>query len=439
MVSIQLSVVLLLIVLNGIFAMAEAAMLASRQARLQHAADSGSAGALCALELARQPGRFLATVQIGITVISVLASAVGSVTLGERLAAELESVGIIGQYAHPLSIAIVVVAISYVTLVLGELVPKRIAISRPEAIAAGFARFMRGFAKAAGPLEWVLSTSTDLVLRLVPIKPRPEGVTEEEITVMLREGTAAGRFHAIETAIVQMAFRLGDRRVAGLMTPRTQVEWIDLTDPVEEQRRRVAISNYSRFPVVEGNTSHVLGVVQVKDIAGQVLTDKPFDVRAIVRRPLYVPNTLTALRALEILKKSGEPMALVVDEYGAFEGVVTLHDILQSLVGDIADPGSGEDAPVVKRQDGSWLVDGMVPIDEVKDLTGIVSLPGEDAGDFHTLGGFLMAQMNRIPSVADHIMVKGFRFEVMDMDGRRVDRVLVVPPKRHRARAEAKS
>ena len=440
MLSLQLSVVLLLIVLNGIFAMAEAAMLASRQARLQHAADSGRAGARAALELAREPGRFLSTVQIGITVISVLASAVGSVTLGDRLATELERVpGFVGEYAHPISIAAVVAAISYVSLVLGELVPKRIAISRPEAIAAGFARFMRGFAKAAGPLEWLLSASTNLVLRLVPIKPHPEGVTEEEITVMLREGTAAGRFHAIETAIVQMAFRLGDRRVAGLMTPRTQVEWIDLTDPVEEQRRRVAISDYSRFPVVEGNTSHVLGVVQVKDVLGQVLADKPFDVRAIVRRPLYVPNTLTALRALEILKKNGEPMALVVDEYGAFEGVVTLHDILQALVGDIAEPGGGEDAPVVKRQDGSWLVDGMVQIDEVKDLTGLASLPGQDTGEFHTLGGFLMAQMNRIPSVADHVMLDGFRFEVVAMDGRRVDRVLVVPPKRHRARAEAKS
>ncbi len=191
--------------------------------------------------------------------------------------------------------------------------------------------------------------------------------------------------------------------------------------------------------MVEGSTAHVLGVVQVKDLLGQVFADKPFDVRAAVRRPLYVPSTLTALRALEIFKKSGEPMALVVDEYGAFEGVVTLHDILQALVGDIAEPGGPGDAPVVKREDGSWLVDGMVPIDEVKDLTGLNSLPGEETGDFHTLGGFLMAQMNRIPSVADHITVKGFRFEVMDMDGRRVDRVLVVPPKRHRARAEAKS
>jgi len=440
MLSLQIAFVLLLILLNGIFAMAEAAMLASRRARLQHAANSGNAGARAALELSREPVRFLSTVQIGITVISVLASAYGSVTLGDRLAAALERVpGFIGDYAHAIAIAVVVLGISYVSLVLGELVPKRIAISRPEAIAAGFAPFMRVFAKAAGPLEWLLTASTNLVLRLVPVKPDREGVTEEEITVMLREGTAAGRFHAVETGIVQMAFRLGDRRVAAVMTPRTQVEWLDLTDPVEEQRRKVALSAYSRFPVVEGNTSHVMGVVQVRDLLGQVLRGEPFDLRPVLRRPLYVPNTLTALRALEIFKKSGEPMALVVDEYGAFEGVVTLHDILQALVGDIAEPGEpSSDAPVVKREDGSWLVDGMVPIDEIKDLTGLASLPGEETGDFHTLGGFLMAQMNRIPSVTDHFMLEGFRFEVMSMDGRRVERVLVVPPKRHRARAEAK-
>jgi putative hemolysin len=440
MLSLQIAFVLLLILLNGIFAMAEAAMLASRRARLQHAANSGHAGARAALALSREPVRFLSTVQIGITVISVLASAYGSVTLGDRLAATLERVpGFIGEYAHVIAIAVVVLGISYVSLVLGELVPKRIAISRPEAIAAGFAPFMRAFARAAGPLEWLLTASTNLVLRLVPVKPDREGVTEEEITVMLREGTAAGRFHAVETGIVQMAFRLGDRRVAAVMTPRTQAEWLDLTDPVEEQRRKVALSAYSRFPVVEGNTSHVMGVVQVKDLLGQVLRGEPFDLRPVLRRPLYVPNTLTALRALEIFKKSGEPMALVVDEYGAFEGVVTLHDILQALVGDIAEPGEpSSDAPVVKREDGSWLVDGMVPIDEIKDLTGLASLPGEETGDFHTLGGFLMAQMNRIPSVTDHIMLEGFRFEVMSMDGRRVERVLVVPPKRHRARAEAK-
>jgi len=336
MLSLQIAFVFLLIVLNGLFAMAEAAMLASRRARLQHAADSGRSGARAALELVSDPGRFLSTVQIGITVISVLASAFGGITLGDRLATELERMpGVVGQYAHAIAIVAVVVGISYVSLVVGELVPKRIALSRPEAIAAGFAKFLRLFSRVAAPLEWFLSASSNLLLRLVPMKPDPTGATEEEITVMLREGTAAGRFHAVETSIVQMAFRLGDRRVGAVMTPRTQVDWLDLADPVEEQRRKVASSAYSRFPVVEGSTAQVAGIVQVKDLLAQVLGDKPFDLRAAVRRPLYVPNTVTALRALEIFKKSGEPMALVVDEYGAFEGLVTLHDILQALVGDI--------------------------------------------------------------------------------------------------------
>jgi putative hemolysin len=438
MLSIQLGIVFLLIVLNGLFAMAETALVGSRRARLQHAADSGGRGAKVALELTQEPGRFLSTVQIGMTVIGVLASALGGATLGDRLATELEQFsGPLGRHAHAVSIGVVVAGISYVSLVIGELVPKRIALARPEAIAAGAARFLRAFARIMTPLNWLLNASSNLILRLVSVRPTGEGVTEEEIAVMLREGTAAGRFHAVETGIVQMAFRLGDRRISAVMTPRTQVEWLDLTDGPEEQRRRLAASPYSRFPVVEGRTEHVAGIVQVKDLLAQMLSEKPFDLRAVLRKPFYIPSTVTALRALEIFKQSGEPMAIVVDEYGAFEGIVTLHDILQALVGDIAQPGLDTDAAVVRREDGSWLVDGMVPVDEIKDLTGLRHLPDEETGDFHTLGGFMMAQMNRIPAVADHVMVEGFRFEVMDMDGRRVDRVLIVPPKRARTRPEA--
>ncbi|HTS91606.1 MAG TPA: hemolysin family protein [Stellaceae bacterium] len=440
MISIQLGIVFLLIVLNGLFAMAETALVGSRRARLQHAADGGSRGAKVALELTREPGRFLSTVQIGITVISVLASAIGGATLGDELASTIAgSSGALGRYAHAVSIGLVVVGISYVSLVIGELVPKRIALARPEAIAAGAARFLRGFARAMAPLNWLLNTSSNLILRLIPVRPGAEGVTEEEIAVMLREGTAAGRFHAVETGIVQMAFRLGDRRISAVMTPRTQVEWLDLTDAPEDHRRRLAASPHSRFPVVEGRTEHVAGIVQVKDLLAQVLGEKPFDLRAVLRKPLYIPSTVTALRALEIFKQSGEPLAIVVDEYGAFEGIVTLHDILQALVGDIAQPDLKEDAAVVQREDGSWLVDGMVPLDQVRDLTGLPHLPDEETGEFHTLGGFLMAQMNRIPAVADHVMIEGFRFEVMDMDGRRVDRVLIVPPKDARPRPEGKA
>jgi putative hemolysin len=246
---------------------------------------------------------------------------------------------------------------------------------------------------------------------------------------MLREGAAAGEFHIGETEIVQAALRLGDRRVGAVMTPRTQVEWIDLTDPEPEQRAKLLASPYSRFPVCEGGPQNVVGIVQVKDAAAAVLAGEPFNLRAVVRKPVFVPDTVTALRALEMFKKSGEPMAFVVDEYGDFEGIVTLNDILQALVGDIAAPGEETDPAVVKRDDGSWLLDGMVGLDQLRDITGLAAVPQEEEADFHTLGGFMMSRINRVPTVGDKFTVDGWRFEVVDMDGRRVDRVLVVPPK----------
>lgn len=439
MLWLQIAIVFLLILLNGFFAMAEMAVVSARKARLQHAADLGRRGARRALELTRDPGRFLSTVQIGITVIGVLASAFGGATLAESLAQQLEEVpGTIGEHAATISFVAVVVVISYLTLVIGELVPKRLALGRPEFIAARLSALLQVVAVVARPIERLLSASSNLVLRLAPSRPgEPPPVTEEEITLMLREATAAGHFQAAETAMVQMVFRLGDRKVSALMTPRTQVEWLDLTDPDEENRRKIRDSDYSRFPVVQAGPQQVLGVVQVKDLLTMALAGKPIDIKGAVKPPIYLPNTVTALRALEIFKKSGTPMALVVDEYGDFEGVVTLHDILQSLVGDIAEPGEASSQAVVKRDDGSWLVDGMVTVDEVKDLTGLKQLPGDEGGEFHTLGGFMMARINRVPSVGDRVLCEGFRFEVVDMDGRRVDRVLIIPPKSRGLRREA--
>lgn len=431
MLWVQIGIVILLILLNGFFAMAEMAVVSARKARLQHAADLGREGAKLALELKRDPGRFLSTVQIGITVISVLASVFGGATLAETLARYLSTIpGIVAEYSGTISFAVVVLLIAYFSLILGELVPKRLALGRPELIAARLSFVLRAMSRIAAPVERLLSMSSNLVLRLLPPRPgEPPPVTEEEITLMLREATAAGQFQAAETAIVQMVFRLGDRRVSALMTPRTQMEWLDLTDSDDENRRKVADSAYSRFPVVEGGAQHVVGIMQAKDLLSAALAGRSFDLRAVVKPPIYLPNTVTALRALEIFKKSGEPMALVVDEYGDLEGLVTLHDILQSLVGDIAIPGDAESATVVRREDGSWLVDGMIGLAEVRDLTGLVMLPGDDSGDFQTLGGFMMARINRVPTVGDRTMVSGFCFEVVDMDGRRVDRVLIMPPK----------
>jgi putative hemolysin len=433
MLSLQIAVVFILMLINGLFAMAEMSLVSARKARLQHAAERGRDGARIALELKTDPSRLLSTVQIGITVTGILAGTFSGATLGERLAEYLLTVPGLEHYAHAISITFVVVTISYLSLFLGELVPKRIALSNPEGVAAALARLMRLLSRVAAPAVWLLTVSTNLVVRLLPLNGEEQApVTEEEINLMLREGAALGHFHAGETAIVQMALRLGDRRVSAVMSPRTQVEWLDLNDTEEELRQEILSTPYSRFPVVEGGPQQVLGIVQVKDLLAMMLAGKPFDLRAAMKTPLFLPNTVTALRALEMFKKSGEPMAIVVDEYGDFEGVVTLHDIVQALVGDIANPGADADPAVVQRDDGSWLIDGMVGIEEVKDAIGLAHLPDEDEGDFHTLGGFVMARVNRVPKVADNFMVEGYRFEVVDMDGRRVDRVLVVPPKAKR-------
>jgi putative hemolysin len=427
MLTLQLLFVVLLIIVNGFFAMAEIALVASRKARLQPLAEAGNPGAQAALELKADPSRLLSTVQIGVTVIAILSGTFGEATLGEAVQQQLESYdGFVARYAHVISMAVVVIAISYFSLILGELVPKRIALAHTEPIAAALARIMRAMARVGAPVEWFLSASTNLVLRLLPMRnPRAAPVTDEEISFMLREGVATGHIPEAETAIVEMALRLGDRRASAVMTPRTQVESLDLDDPEEENRRKVRDSAYSRFPVVQGGSQQVLGIVHAKDLLIAALAGRPFDLRAATRPPLYLPSTVTVLRVLEAFKTSGDPMALVVDEYGDLEGLVTQSDILEALVGDIA--GSADaDQRVVRREDGTCLIDGMVGLDELRQALGISHLPGEDA-DFHTLGGYVMARLNRVPMVADRVTAAGYRFEVVKMDGRRVDRVLVSP------------
>ncbi|MGE5270330.1 MAG: hemolysin family protein [Thiohalocapsa sp.] len=426
MLTLQLSIVLLLILLNGFFAMAEIALVSARPARLQPLAADGKAGARAALELKSDPSRLLATAQIGITIIAVLLGSYGEATLGEELQNYLAEAGAVApRYAHALSMAVVVIGLSYVTLILGELAPKRVGMAHPERIATAVAQFMRWMGRLAAPIEWLLSSSSDLLLRVLRFRGEPQPVTDEEIGFMLREGAAAGHIPLGETAIVEMALRLGERRVSAVMTPRTQIEFLDIDDAEEELRKRIIDSPYSRFPLVQGGTHQLAGIVQVKDLYDAALAGKPFNLRAALRSPLFLPNTVTVLRALEVFKTSGEPMALVVDEYGDLEGLVTLTDILEALVGDI--PGHGESDPrIVKREDGTWLVDGMIGLDELKHALGVAHLPGEDA-EFHTLGGYLMARLHRVPMIADRITADDWRFEIVEMDGRRVDRVLVTP------------
>ncbi len=429
MLILHLSIVLLLVIVNSVFAMAEIGLVSARKARLVPLAEAGNRGAQAALELKADPSRLLSTVQIGVTLIAVLSGTFGEATLGDQLERQLGTYsGFAARYAHVISMAVVVIGIAYFSLILGELVPKRIALLHPERIAATLGRFMRAVARAGAPIEWFLSASSDLVLRLLPV--RSQGavpVTDEEITFMLREGVATGHIPRAETAIVEMALRLGERRASAVMTPRTQIEWLDLDDSEQDNRRKIRESTYSRFPVVQGGSQQVIGIVQAKDLLAACLAGQPLDLRAATRPPLYLPNTVTVLRVLEVFKTSGEPMALIVDEYGDLEGLVTPSDILETLVGDI--PGSPEaDQRIVRRDDETWLIDGMVGLDELKQVLGISRLPGEDP-DFHTLGGYLMARLNRVPMEADRISAGDWRFEVVKMDGRRVDRVLVTPLK----------
>jgi putative hemolysin len=425
--TLELLIVLLLILLNGLFAMAEMAIVSARRARLKHAANQGDRGAKVALTLAENPGRFLSTVQIGITLIGVLAGAFGGATLSKALAVWLAAeFPAAAEYAEAISIGAVVVSITFLSLILGELVPKRLALSRPEAIASRLARGMALLSRIAGPVVWLLSGATEIVLRLLPIRHGSEpAVTDEEIKVLMQQGAESGHFHPIEKSIVDMALRLGDRRVSALMTPRTQVEWLDLEDPLEETQQKIRESHYSRFPVAEGGRRHIVGVVEVKDLLAGELAGRGFDVRAAMKPPLYIPESAPALKALETFRRTGAPIALIVDEYGDFQGIVTLEDLLEALVGDLPEPGQQEEPSVTQRADGSWLVDGMLPIDQLKDTIGLAHLPDEDEASYQTVAGLVMDRLRRIPKAADWFEIDDHRFEVVDMDGRRIDKVMV--------------
>ncbi len=427
--GLDLVILLLLILLNGLFAMAEIATVSARPSRLREMAERGDRGARLVLEMTADPSRFLSTVQIGITLIAILTGTVGGATLGDQVARALEDVPSLAPYAHVLGIGAMVVGTTYFTLILGELVPKRIALGNPERLAAKMARPMQVLTRIAGPVGWFLSISTDLVLSLVPLRrDRAAAVTDAEVKYLMREGARTGHFEQAERDIVEMALRLGDRRVSALMRPRTHMEYLDLEDAPTVNQRKIIDSQYARFPVIQGGFERVLGIVQAKDLLAPLLAGQPFDLKGAVKPPVFIPETAPALKALELFKRTGTPIALIVDEYGDLQGLVTLNDLLESLVGDIAAPGQADQPASVRREDGSWLIDGMMPIDEVAALIGMARLAEEEGNDYTTLGGFMMAQLKRIPAPADAVTVDGYKFEVMDMDGRRVDKVLIVPP-----------
>lgn len=422
----EIFVIFLLIVANGVFAMSEMAVVAARKSRLQDWADKGNAKAKVALELANGPNRFLSAVQIGITLIGILAGAYGGRTIADRLAAYLSLIPAIEPYSQVVGLGIVVIGITYFSLVIGELVPKRLALHYPESIATLVAIPLRAFSKISSPAVRVLTMSSDALLGLFGRHHAQEPpVTEEEIKTLVQKGTEAGVFEESEQDMVEAVFSLADRSARSLMTPRSQIVWLDLNDSLEQSREKIGESGHSRFPVGVGSLDQVKGVVQAKDLLANCLAGKPFNLETLLQQPLFVPRSVSALHVLESFKQSGKHIALVVDEYGGIEGLLTHHDILEAIAGEIPFSEKHAEPMAVQRHDGSWLLDGMLPVDEFKEIFRLESLPGEKKDAYQTLGGFLFTQMGRVPSVADHFEWGSLRFEIVDMDGKRIDKVLV--------------
>jgi putative hemolysin len=424
----ELLIILLLIVANGVFAMSETALLSARKARLQQRADEGDQRAAAALELANQPNTFLATVQIGITLIGILAGAFGGATLAGTLAELLRSVPLLASSAEPLAFALIVLLTTYLSLIIGELVPKRLALTNPERIVSQVAAPMRLLSRMAAPLVRFLDGSTNLMLQLLNVRASatPE-VTEEEIKVMIAQGTQTGTFEETERELVNGVFRLADVRVDALMTPRTEVTWFEVNEPIESVREKIVKSGRSRFPVARGSLDDVIGVVRAKDLLVRALAGEPFDLTACLQPPLFVPESLTALKMLNRFRDANTHIALIIDEYGGLRGVVTIADVLAEIVGGKYLEEEAVEPEAVQREDGSWLIDGMMMIDEFAELFPMLRLPDESEREYQTLGGYLMSQFGRIPQIGDLHEADGLRFEVVDMDGYRVDRVLVSP------------
>lgn len=425
---IEIIVTLLLILLNGIFSMSETAFVSARKARLQQRADKGDASAQAALDLMNAPNRFLSTVQIGITLIGILAGAFGGATIAQSLSVSLRQISWLAPYAETVSLAIVVTAITYLSLVIGELVPKRIALNAPERIATAVVRPMRLLSLLASPLIAFLSFSTEAVLRLLRVRPSSDPpVTEEEITHLIGEGRLAGVFEETEQDLVERVFRMGDRRVNALMTPRIEINWIDIDDPVDQIHQMISNSTRTRFPVCQDTLDNVLGILHVKDLYVQLAAGQPMDLRAIIQPALFVPDSTRAFSLIERFKQSGRSIALVVQEYGEIEGVITLTDLMEALVGDLPTAGEPIEQDAMQREDGSWLLEGAISLEELQEILGIESLPDESSHGYETLGGLVMQELGRIPIVTDSFELAGWRFEVIDMDGRRVDKVLATP------------
>jgi len=423
---VEILILFLLLLANGVFAMAEIAIVSARKARLKKLADEGSARARAALALAQAPERFLSTVQIGITLVGILAGALGGATLSGKLAPVVARVPALAPYAEPIAILIVVGAITFFSLVIGELVPKRVALSNPEGRAMLVARPMTGLARLAAPFVWLLTISTNLVLKAFGLGREVDAPpSAEEVTHMIEQGASAGVFHRAERAMVEGVLRLDERPVTEIMTRRTRIVWLDVDDTDEVNWRKIVASGHSLFPVYEGTRDNVLGMVSVKALWANAAAGVPNSIRHHLQAPLFVPITINAIQLLESFKKTGKHQALVTDEFGSVQGLVTLIDVMEAIVGDLPEPGDRRAPEATQRDDGSWLVDGSMTVRDFRARLALPELPGEAAESFETVGGFVLDRLGRIPRVGEAFEWSGWICEVVDMDRHRVDRVLV--------------
>ena len=424
-IGIEILLIFFLIILNGLLALSELALVSARKTRLEQLANEGALRAHIALKLVNSPDSFLPTIQIGITFISILAGAFGGATIAELMERYFATFPVLVPYSETISIAIVVVCITYFSLIIGELIPKKLALSNPENLAILVAPTIYRFSKLAHPLVVLLSGSTNTLLRVFRFKASPEQtVTEEEIKILIDKGTQAGTFQEFEQDTIERVFRLADRRVAVLMTPRTDIVWLDLNESEDETKRKIVQHIYSAYPVARNTLDNIVGIIRGKELLSLAMEGKPFDLKKTFRTPLFVLETTPAVKVMELFKKSKMHIGFVVDEYGTIQGLVTFGDILRSVFEDVEDTVEGE-REIVKREDGSLLISGSLALDEFMDYMEIVKLSDDEHMGINTIGGFVMAQLGAVPLEGQHFEWNGLKFEVVDMDGRRVDKILV--------------
>ena len=426
---IEILIILILVLINGIFALSEMAIVTSRRIKLQKIREKGNKNADIAIELADSPNQFLSTIQIGITLIGILAGAFGGATIAQTISKNIAGIQILSPYSEILGVIIVVIIITYLSLIIGELVPKKIALNNPERIAVKIARPMKYISIITKPLVLFLSLSIDVVLRILRIQESSDkSVAEEEIKLLIEEGTQSGEFEKTEEDILKRVFRLDDRRVSSIMTPKTEIVWLDIEEPIDIIKSRILKSKRAMFPVGQNRLDNFLGVIQVKDIFGKDtdITDGKI-LKKYLKNPIIVPEGSDALDILELFKESQDNvhMALVVDEYGSIEGLVTLNDILEAIVGDIPAMDEPEEPRAVQRSDGSWLIDGSIHIEEFKKIFKLNKLPEDDKELYQTLAGFIMTYLGRIPSTGDVFHWEKLKFEIVDMDRHQIDKILV--------------